>query len=675
MFNNNNNNIQCPNDIKCGNETVEKIKSQLSLIDPSGSPNAYICSSGGVLNLDNFEKGLKTIKYIPASVSNLGPVSLSVIEKYKKLGLSPSDITVYFITKSYDGTDVNDNKALYALVQAGLDVVIVESVSAPKTTTLEAVKYIQLDQLLDHVRSTCSGVPIITKVFLEEDKIQKVHDDLNLKIYIRCTGCRLLKGTQVEFSDNPFYSPFLWTLDEDSNSTWQLIHVTLEAKSKKFDLPPACVNFIVRMPNSKIEVSGSIEVPLALFTGELVTLYDICFILEGLQGIGKSTLLNTLFNVFTIGKIRNLIQTSKEAGQSNTKTYSYYPIHKLLQEEEDAPRLYKDMIDKLRWIMGDKAGMMLLANGERINYSVMAHQFDGRFANGSETMGDSNANYKVHCCIIVTTPAVFSEPETSPALKLIKEKMVESNQNGQQSILVVTKCDLQTAEGLEKLKTALAQCPTEKGNIFLVDSYIDNSLDRVSRKDRTSFRLLLKIKEEASKRVKKFKMQQEIDAYMANERRDYGGPGPAGLAGVRPNQQQPDQGQQQRPVIGLNTHMPVGVPFLNNRPPLPTSVKVTVETQDAVDTFQVPFRSTFDSLCETIESDLGLDMETMTCKFNGCHLRDPNHMFEEDCKIVVMPKMPATVNSNSKTNSKTKPTSSTSSTTTSSLSSLASSMF
>ncbi|GAM23836.1 hypothetical protein SAMD00019534_070110 [Acytostelium subglobosum LB1] len=630
--------------------SIEVVRDHLRIINSAAMQSHLIQSGQSAEYAANFEQSVQEMRMSPAP----GNMSLAInlfIDKHRRMDLRSDTNTVFIITKSLDNpiattTDqvcIDTANAIQTIVQLGVEVIAVELTDTPKAATIPNVpnvNYITVDAFRLRIESIKPSTnPLCIRVFPAEDKIQMINDDVRLKMLIECDDGPLPADTVIEFPDNFFYRRFKFTTPPPKEGeTVTMVNVHLRViRRYDFAMPPPRTFFTVHMPNSNNVIKGFIEIPVALFTKEFMNDYGIFFLLDGIYGVGKSTLLNGIYNIFTMGRIVHHIVTSKDSSQHCTLCYNYISIRDYLEAEEYKPRLIMDIIKNLNVVMVDKAGISFKMNGGRDNYIDMGSQMKGCCYDGTNVADDSqkqdpNPMFAVDACVFVATITSFKREEVeSQELKAIKDKLCEPTKYGQQSILVVTKGDLQTARGLEELKRGVADCAAHKYNVFYINNYTDNTPYRDIDKDHSLFLLLHKIKEVARNRVTNNTIKKNTNKTLQERPTCTTSNTTTSTTSTR----------SYAPPLAV--HMPEPVQAVNvpsvSQAPVGDKVTITVLMATDEEDITVTSTTTLKQIKDIISSRFGIEINDYVIKHDRELLWDDNHTFDQSCRITVAKKL------------------------------------
>ncbi|GAM23835.1 hypothetical protein SAMD00019534_070100 [Acytostelium subglobosum LB1] len=392
-------------------------------------------------------------------------------------------------------------------------------------------------------------------------------------------GGPMPEGTVIHFPGNSFYNDFTYTTESPGPSeTKTTVFVRLQVIRQLSDtMPPPRTYFSIQIPSISSIIYGVLEIPVALFAGEF-TDKAFFFQLDGPAGAGKSTVMNGLFNIFTMNGILYPFVSSKDFTEHCTKAYGFFPIHVQLANEENGrmPLLYEDIINRVRVTLVDKPGFRITDKGEKQNYNDLG--------------------------IYVCELSLFREEENE-LYRMVRNKLQQVTPYGQQPLLVVTKMDLQTGRGLEDLKARALSFLADENNIHFLTNYINGTTTPDIEKNHQYFKLLLNIKKEALKRVNKKTLLEQTAGYINNR-----------------------------------FNLPEEIKSPDPSPPTPTPpndhiVVLTVEMPLETTELEISSSMNLAKVLTKIGETFNLDMNDYFIKRNNRVLTIPEMTFKEDCLI------------------------------------------
>lgn len=349
------------------------------------------------------------------------------------------------------------------------------------------------------------SIPLTTEIYPKFEKIQKSNESFYIIIKLSSIYPKdKFLENEITFiiKDNKYHSGYeikvgqATSEDCPSETTAKLIFKCPQ------EMLPSHIDFEIKVRGSTFH--GYFDLKYSWFTGDFITRSPINIWVDGMVGHGKSTILNLLFNIFSLNiDFEEFLLVGNNAFHVTTELRFQSVAHilatKIVSQHGLSPRLvdfYKNVISSLKIVFVDKPGMA--KNQGNLSYT---HATKGQYSNKQHlkdliTVGEAKSSLECHAILFVISITLVDDDVD---FEFMKGKIQESLQAKIKPIVVVTHCDDYSPEEAEAMKKKLEEeLKVDKKNFFYLTPYIQGEKQRDPIKDRIGFQILKSIVEIAN---------------------------------------------------------------------------------------------------------------------------------------------------------------------------------
>ncbi|KAM9989113.1 hypothetical protein ACTFIY_005162 [Dictyostelium cf. discoideum] len=362
-----------------------------------------------------------------------------------------------------------------------------------------------LSKCVDTLIPSHISLPFHIKIYPKFEKIQRSNEAFNviIKLWSIYPKDKFAENEiTLIIKDNKYYSGYEIKVGQATSED-----CPSETTAKIFfkspqEMLPTHVDFEIKVRGSTFH--GYFDLKYSWFTGDLITRDTINIWVDGMAGHGKTSILNLLFNIFSLNiNFEEFLLVGNDTYHITTElrfqSVAHILLNKIISQSGLSPSIadfYKNVIQSLKIVFVDKPGMA--KNQGNLSYS---HATKGQYSNKQHlndliTVGEAKSFQECHAILFVISITLVDDDVD---LASMKAKIRESLQAKIKPIVVVTHCDSYSPEDAEPLKKKLEEeLKVDKKNFFYSTPYIQGEKKRDPIKDRIGFQILKSIVEVAN---------------------------------------------------------------------------------------------------------------------------------------------------------------------------------